>query len=85
MSIIDKAVEFPKIIETFFAPYICQAIEWDRCHKIKFKVFDNDGNEILNVPDFPIIKVKDKHELKMFLEPYKTYLKKHGFDFNRTK
>jgi hypothetical protein len=65
-----------------FLPLRCVAEIWDYDFKLRFKVFDKNGKEIIEVPDITLDKVREEHQLDELLSLVRSRLEEKGFTLN---
>jgi len=66
-------------VENAFSPLRCVAEIWDYDSKLRFKVFDENDNGIIEMPKAVLSNMRDKKELESLLQQYHSLLQDKGF------
>lgn len=74
--------EIKQIVENAFLPFQCVAEIWDYKKKLKFKVFDSNGNGVIEAPSLILRDIRDKNSLQTCIESYRDCIKQNGLKLN---
>jgi hypothetical protein len=66
-------------VESAFAPLRCVAEVWDYKEKLRFKIFDDEDNGIIEVPQIALRDVSDERHLDTMLQKTRGLVHAKGF------
>jgi hypothetical protein len=66
-------------VEGAFKPLRCVAEVWDYKKQLRFKVFDDNGNGVVEMPDAVLSHLIDESNLQYLLEEVRGLIQRKGF------
>jgi len=75
----EEIAKVKATVEGAFTPFRCVAEVWDDKRRLRFKVFDLDDNNIIEVPEVAESTIRNEHLFRIIIDNARTVIQVKGF------